>query len=162
MANIKCNGEIAGNDVVVKGNLDLFENATSNSYGARMQTSNEKLNILASKGVTINDIDVATKNDVNNVGKSVVQLGIESNGDTITLSQPITNFKFVWIINYSTSKAFRCPQIFPSVWLSQHYGQEIQIESYDGSRYRCRFDNSQSFTIVAKYYANDVYVYGIN
>lgn len=162
MANIKCNGKISGNDMDIKGNLDLFEDATSSSYSTRMQALNNKLNISASNGMAINNMDVATKNDVNNVGKSVVQLGIESNGDTITLSQPITNFKFIWIINFSTSEAFRCPQIFPSVWLSQHYGREIQIESYDGSRYRCRFDNSQSFTVIAKYYANDVYVYGIN
>ena len=26
---------------------------------------------------------------------SIVELGVESNGDTITLSQPITNFKFI-------------------------------------------------------------------
>lgn len=162
MANINCNGKISSNDMDIKGNLNLFENTESSSYSARMHSLNNKLNISALNGMAINNLDVATKNDVNNVGKSIVQLGIESNGDSITLSQPITNFKFIWIINYSTSEAFRCPHIFPSVWLAQNYGKEIQIESYDGSRYRCRFDNSQAFTVIAKYYANDIYVYGIN
>ena len=163
MANIKCDGNIETTNIEVKGCLDFHADGSPNSdYNSRLLASGNKLNVVATEGLAVNNISVATKNDVNNVGKAIVELGVESNGDTITLSQPITNFKFIWIINYSTSEAFRCPFLFPAIWLSQHYGQEIQLESYDGSRYRCKFDNSTSFTIVAKYYANDVHIYGIN
>lgn len=125
--------------------------------------SNLKINgnLEVAGGGFIDSKRIATEEDINNIGKTVTQIGYAPDTNSIPLSQPITNFRFIWLIN-NRSSSWRNPFFFPAQWLNIHYGEELCLESWDGSRYRCQFDNATTFKINAEHYSGDVYIYGIN
>ena len=94
---------------------------------------------------------------------SILELG-SINGVSNTTVLNIEYFNFLYITNLRES-LWRAPTYIPVEWIVKNYGQVIGIESWDGSRYRVKFeqlnDTHTTITITAGYYSGTVYFYGI-
>lgn len=97
-------------------------------------------------------------NSVKNDETTITQLGVTSGTSTITIGN-IEQYKKIYIMNYRSSQ-WRGFFNVPTAWIKSHYGEQIAIESFDGSRMRVQFNNATSFQVVASYYVDDIYVFG--
>ena len=138
-----------------KADTDIVEDIKTQLDSAKEELANlsTKVNENSSKN-TLQDTEIA------NTGTVCDQIGVnESNGST-ALSVAITNYKFIWIAN-TRSDGWNSSYMFPVAWLKDHYGQELKLEYYDGSRLRCKFNDANTFEFIAGYYSGDIYIYGI-
>lgn len=91
-----------------------------------------------------------------------------STNSTITVDD-IEGYQFIFITDYETSGTLnRGMTMIPVDWLKGNYGTVLGMETWDGARYRLKFERVEhgsyfetKFTITAAWYAGTVYIYGI-
>ena len=100
--------------------------------------------------------------------QNFVRLGMKNGKGTFALSESLENFSFILLISINAAKdLYRGPTVIPVSWIkgvddgTSNYGKVFGIESWDGGRYRIRFNNATQGELTAEWYATDVTVYGI-
>ena len=118
-------------------------------------------NLTIVGGGTLNSQNIATEQDIKNIGKtSQLLASMNDTGATFNLSSNLNNFSFVMLIS-RRSDEYRMPILIPVGYILSHQNVELQIEGWDGARYRIIF-TSTTARISNGYYANPVEVWGIN
>ena len=140
--------------------LDTRLSQASSQISAESTTRQNSDALLQAQIDSINTKNTQQDSEIAGIGSVCDELGVNNSSGSTTLSQSITNYKFIWITNIRTSE-WKSSYFFPVAWLKTHYGQDLNLEFYDGSRLRCNFSNANTFQFGAGYYSGEIHIYGI-
>lgn len=162
-ADTNLQNQIDSEEAMRQSQFSVLESAINSEVSTRQSADSNLQSEINSLDTRMDAVELKnTQQDASiaNIGTVCDQLGVNESSGTTTLSSAITNYKFILIIN-TRSDTWRTPNYYPVSWLTSKYGVELSIESYDGSRYRVKFNNATTFDFIAGYYSGDIYVYGI-
>lgn len=117
--------------------------------------------VIKSAGGDLNSQNIATEDDIKNIGQQVTQLLVTDGGTGTWTISDISNYRYLFFTAYRSSQ-WRAFYYIPVWFIKQHLGEELCWEMWDGSRCRFQFNSVTEFKVNAEYYAGDIYIHGVN